>query len=63
MPRVKHIDRPVLIRAYLPESLYSRLNLDLYSEFEGRVPYGAMTKWLEGVTQKYLDEKGQSNAL
>ncbi len=44
MPRPKLIDRPVPIEIQVPESLASRVKLELFSDLENRVPHGEMSK-------------------
>lgn len=60
MPRPRLVDRPVLTRIYLPESIAARIDLMLFSDLEGRVPYAARTRFfieaaeekLKGMTRK-----------
>lgn len=40
----------------LPEALLAQVDLLLFSEVEGRVPYGAYGKLLEGLLRRWLDE-------
>ena len=58
MPRVKKIDRPVLLRAYIPESLHLLLQNELYSELEGRIPFGAQTELLTQLISDWLKSRG-----
>lgn len=46
MPRVKLIDRPVEKKISIPTSLVAQVELELWSELEGKVPHG---KWSELV--------------
>ena len=56
MARAKHIDRPKHIGTVIPSSLHAKVQLELFSDLEGRVPYGAfqtlitslLTEWLRG---------------
>ena len=43
MTRRKKIDRPTPLTIQMPESLHRRVHEELFSELEGRVPYGAVT--------------------
>lgn len=58
MPRVKKIDRPVLLRAYLPESIHTKLQIELFSEIEGKVPHGAQTELITGLVTNWLRDRG-----
>lgn len=44
MPRPYKLDRPVRLEFSIPESLASKIKLELFSEVEGRVPMGAMSE-------------------
>ena len=57
MPRIKKIDRPVLVRAYVPESLYLRLHAELYSELENRIPHGAISELFTEMVRKWLEAR------
>lgn len=46
MPRSRHTIRPARLNATIPEDLKAKLDLKLFSAFEGRVPYGEYTKFL-----------------
>lgn len=48
MPRVKLIDRPIEKKISIPTSIVAKVELDLFSALEGRVPHG---KWSELVCQ------------
>lgn len=53
MPRPRKIDRPVEKRVMLPQSLVARVELELYSELEGKVPFGAWQRLLvELITER-----------
>lgn len=45
MPRRPNIERPEQVEISLPETEKARLDLFLWSESEGRVPYGAYSKF------------------
>ena len=54
MARPKKIDRPVEKRIMLPESLVARVELELYSDLEGKVPFGAWQKFLVELINERL---------
>lgn len=58
MPRAKHIDPPKHIGTVIPESLWSKVQLELYSELEGKVPYGAFQKLVRGLLTDWLKTRG-----
>jgi hypothetical protein len=58
MGRTKRNDPPTLVRAYLPKSVYEKVEHQLYSELEGRVPYGAMTNLFRDLAVAWLRERG-----
>ena len=58
MPRVKKIDRPVAMRVYLPQSVFDKLQLELYSELEGKGPHGKQSEVLTELTINWLKTRG-----
>lgn len=60
MPRVKRVDRPVRLEITLPESVSAAVELELFSDIEGRVPYGARSKLLEQLLRQWLSSRGVS---
>jgi len=60
MPRVKRVDRPVRLEITLPESVSAAVELELFSDIEGRVPYGARSKLLEQLLRQWLASRGVS---
>lgn len=59
MARIKKIDRPVLFRGYLPESLHHQLQLELFSEVEGRIPHGAISELMTELVTDWLKARGR----
>jgi len=57
MPRQKKVIRPVSIHLKLPEDLVARIELELFSEVEGRVPQGAKQAFFEGMAREYFQRK------
>ena len=54
MPRPRKSDRPIAQRVYLPESLVAEMTMLLWSEAEGRVPYGAFSSFIEQCVREAL---------
>lgn len=57
MPRSPRIDRPTQLVMMLPESVRARVDLELFSELEGRVPHGAYTRFFQERLREYFDSK------
>lgn len=51
----------------LPEDLVARMELDLFSEVEGRIPVGAQSKLIEQLLREHYNQpamlKGDCNGL
>lgn len=58
MVRPKHIDPPVRQDINLPKSVYDKMKTELYSEVEGRVPYGAMSALVTELVTQWLEQRG-----
>ena len=54
MPRPRKLDRPRRLEFNIPESIYSKLQTELYSEIEGRVPHGAVSELLTNLVVDWL---------
>lgn len=54
MARPRKIDRPVRKKLCFPESLVARVDLELYSDLEGQVPFGAWQKFLIELVEERL---------
>lgn len=62
MPRPRLLIRPISVHTLLPEDVYSRLMLHLYSESEGRVPQGAIQRFfVERITEYFANYKEPPN--
>lgn len=65
MPKPRKIDRPVEKSINLPQSLCAQVDLLLYSELEGRVPFAAwktlvetlLTEWIGKVQKQHNPTK------
>lgn len=62
MARPKKIDRPVEKRVMLAESLVARVELELYSDLEGKVPFAAWQKFLTELIEERLAKLAQARA-
>lgn len=61
MARPKRTDRPIEKNISLPSSIVARVELELYSELEGRVPFGAWQKYIVGLIMADLAKKEGGN--
>lgn len=57
MPRPRKTDRPVEKNISLPTSTVARVELELFSELEGKVPFGAWQKFLVGLIDQHFARK------
>lgn len=57
MARPKHIMRPILKRVSIPEDIVARVDLELYSEVEQKVPYGAWSELCERLLREHLNKQ------
>jgi hypothetical protein len=55
--RPAHVDKPVRVHNAIPESIYNRTQIILYSELEGRVPYGAMSTLVSSLLRDWLETR------
>jgi hypothetical protein len=60
MPKPKKVIRPVNKKIAIPEDVVLRVDLELYSELEGRVPHGA---WSELVTKLLVAHLGNKQVV
>lgn len=54
MPRPLKADRPVEKTISLPTSLVARIDLELFSELEGKVPHGAWQRFLVALITQHF---------
>ena len=57
MPRPRKAIRPVEKNLSLPQDLVTKVDLELWSEVEGKVPFGAWSNYIEGLIRKDLAER------
>ena len=53
-----HVIRPIKLKTSLPEDLKATVDLLLYSELEGKVPYAAWSNYLVGLIRADLRARG-----
>lgn len=56
--RLPRLDRPTRLEVHLPESIVSRVRLELFSEVENRVPQGDMSNLVGGLLTEWLKSRG-----
>jgi len=61
MARPRKAVRPVEKNISLPEDLVARVDLELFSELEGKVPFGAWQRYLERLIREDLAKRSESN--
>lgn len=54
MARQPHIIRPYHLHMTIPEDLYAEIALHLWSDVEGRIPYGTLGKLINSLLRDYL---------
>ena len=59
MARPKKVIASIKKNLCLPENLVTRVELELYSELEGKVPFGAWQEFISSLIVKYFNEKNQ----
>lgn len=58
MGRAKKVDRPIPVKAYIPLSIHSKVEIELYSEVEGKVPHGGWSSLVTELMANWLRERG-----
>ncbi len=61
MARPKKLDERVQIHPSIDKALFKRVESMLYSELEGRIPYGAISSFLEEAIREWF--KGVDNTV
>lgn len=59
MARPRKTDRPIEKNISLPQSIVIRVELELFSELEGRVPFGAWQKYIVGLIEADMAKKAE----
>lgn len=60
MARPKKAIRPVEKNISLPEDLVARVDLELFSELEGKVPFGAWQRYVERLIRDDLAKRASA---
>lgn len=60
MPRIKSTDPSVKFQVHIPGSVYAKVSLELFSEVEGKIPFGALSYLVTDLLRKWLSERGIS---
>lgn len=63
MPRPRKALRPVEKNISLPEDIVARVDLELFSELEGKVPFGAWQRFVGGLIQAHFERQTRASAL
>lgn len=58
MARRLKIDRPTPLTIQMPASIHAKIMEQLYSDIEGRVPFGALSALGEVLFTDWLRERG-----
>lgn len=58
MTRRKNLDRGRPFEIQLPDSIQQKVRAELYSEVEGRVPFGALTALGTKLFSEWLESRG-----
>lgn len=58
MPRPLKIDRPKRVEVQIPESIFAKTQVELYSELEGKVPFGAVSGLVTELLREWLKSRG-----
>ena len=58
MPRPRNLEATHRIEARIPSSLYAKLQIELYSDLEGRVPFGATSELFTLLVANWLRSRG-----
>lgn len=58
MGKRKKIDRPRGIPFQIPDSIFSKVQAELYSEVEGKVPFGARSELVSLLLTEWLRARG-----
>jgi len=57
MSRPKGITRRISKNISLPEDIVARMELELFSEVDGRIPIGAQSQLIEQLLRDYFNKK------
>jgi hypothetical protein len=57
MARPKKLIRTVYKNIAIPEDLAAKVELELYSEVEGKIPFGAQQEFFSRLLRAYFDKQ------
>ena len=60
MPRPKNAIRTVYKNVGLPEPIAARVDLELYSDLEGKIPFGATSEFFSNILEDYFKKKDKA---
>jgi hypothetical protein len=60
MGRPKKVNPTISKNIALPEDLVARIELELYSELEGKIPFAAQQQFFERVLREHFAQKDQA---
>ena len=63
MGRPKQVQQTISKNIALPLHLAARLELELYSDLEEKIPFGAQQKFFTQLLTKYFDEQDKQQGL
>ena len=55
MGRMKSANPSKRVEIWLPGDLYSRVSSELWSDLEGKIPFGAWTRWLQTLADLHYN--------
>lgn len=58
MAKQKHLDRPIDKNLSLPTTLVTKVELQLFSPIEGRVPHGEWSRLVQQLLREWLKSRG-----
>lgn len=61
MARPRKTDRPIEKNISLPQSIVVRVELELFSALEGKVPFGAWQRYIVSLVEADLQRKEGKN--
>lgn len=57
MGRPRKTERTVRVTAHISEALYAQVQLELFSELEERIPFGALSEFFSSLVQDYFEQR------
>lgn len=61
MARQPNVQRPISLHTTIPEDLWTKLTLHLYSDVEGRVPKGAYQQFIIQRINEFFQRREDAN--